>query len=202
MNFRQLQLGSTLVLAAASIFGTGCGTTAPYVWVDELPPAAMAPQEYRIRSGDTLAVMVWNQQKMSGDMKVRSDGQVTVPLIGDIAVSNLTPAGAAQQIQHHLDGLVIDPKVTVAIKESQPATYSMIGQIKNSGTYPLTPGTNLLSALAAAGGLTEFANGKKIFVIRKDNAHQRIRFTYDKLSHAEGRGVTFQLRDGDVVVVE
>lgn len=181
----------------------GCASTAPFVWVDDLPPAAMVPEAYRILPGDTLTVQVWNQQKMSGDVKVRSDGQVTLPLLGDVAVVNLTPSGAAQQIEHRLDGLVVDPKVTVAIKDSQPASYSMVGEIKNSGSFPLHPGVGLLQAIATAGGLTEFANPSKIYVIRKDTAaNKRIRFTYDKLAHVEGRGVSFQLRDGDIVVVE
>jgi polysaccharide export outer membrane protein len=190
------------LFCAGIVSASGCAASTPFVWVDELPPAALVPEAYRIEPGDTLTVSVWNQQKMSGDVKVRSDGQVTLPLLGDVAVLNLTPSGAAQQIEHRLDGLVVDPKVTVAIKESQPATFSMVGQIKNSGSYPLRPGVGLLQAIAAAGGLTEFANPSKIFVIRKDNSNKRIRFTYDKLSHAEGRGVTFQLRDGDIVVVE
>jgi polysaccharide export outer membrane protein len=187
---------------AALVLATACGHALPYVWVDDLPPAAMVPEAYRIQAGDGLAVLVWNQQKLSVDVKVRSDGQVTLPLLGDVAVVGLTPQGAAQQIEHRLDGLVVDPKVTVTIRESAPPTYSVVGEVKNSGSYPIVGNLTLLQALAAAGGLGEFANPDKVYVIRKDKELKRIRFSYDKLAHAEGRGILFQLRDGDIVVVE
>lgn len=191
----------TVVLSAVWSV-TGCAATSPYVWVDDLPPAALAPEAYRIQPQDTISVQVWNQSKLSGDVRVRPDGQVTLPLLGDVAVGNLTPAGAAQQIEHRLEGLVVDPKVTVSVKEGQPASFSVVGEIKSSGSYPLHPGMGLLQAIATAGGLTEFSNSNKIYVIRKDTGLRRIRFTYKKLSQAEGRGVLFQLRDGDIVVVE
>lgn len=179
-----------------------CASGSHYVWVDNLPPSALAPEAYRVQPSDTISVLVWNQQKLSGDVRVRPDGQVTLPLLGDVAVAGLTPSGAAQQIQHRLDGLVVDPKVTVTVKEGQPASFSVVGEIKTPGSYPLHASMGVLQALAVAGGLSEFANGNRIFVIRKDTDMQRIRFTYNKLSHAEGRGVLFQLRDADIIVVE
>jgi polysaccharide export outer membrane protein len=192
-----------MLAATVAAMGASCASSGvPYTWVDDLPPAAMVPEAYRIQPQDTISVLVWNQQKLSVDVKVRTDGQVTLPLLGDVAVVNLTPAGAAQQIERRLDGLVVDPKVTVSLKESQPPTYSVVGEVKNSGAYPLQAGVGLLQALATAGGLTEFANPDKIYVIRKDPNLKRIRFTYDRLAHADGRGVLFQLRDGDIVVVE
>jgi polysaccharide export outer membrane protein len=191
-----------LMLATVALLAPGCKSGGmPYTWVDDLPPAAMVPDAYRIQPQDTLSVLVWNQQKLSVDVKVRTDGQVTLPLIGDVAVVNLTPAGAAQQIEHRLDGLVVDPKVTVTIKESQPATFSVIGAVKTPGNYPLHAGIGLLQAIATAGGLTDFADSDSIFVIRKDPNLKRIRFAYDRLANADGRGVLFQLRDGDIVFV-
>lgn len=187
---------------ATFLFLLACASGAPYVWVDKLPPAAMEPESYRIQPQDTISVQVWNQQKLSGDVKVRPDGQVTLPLMGDVAVAGLTPAGAASQIEHRLDGLVVEPKVTVSVKDGQPAAFSIVGEVKSPGSFPLHAGMGLLQALAMAGGLNEFANANRIFVIRKDTGMQRIRFSYSKLAHAEGRGVLFQLRDGDIIVVE
>lgn len=205
LNLSKLNPGAharIVLMGSLSLISWGCASTSPFVWVDDLPPAALAPEAYRIAPEDTISVQVWNQQKLSGDVKVRPDGQVTLPLLGDVAVGNLTPSGAAQQIEHRLQGLVVEPKVTVSVKEGQPASFSVVGEIKASGSYPLHSGMGLLQALATAGGLTEFSNPNKIYVIRKDTGLRRIRFTYGKLAHAEGRGVLFQLRDGDIVVVE
>ena len=200
--FRMLRTCMLLPRLLLTVALASCASGAPYVWVDALPPAAMAPEAYRINPADTISVLVWNQAKLSGEVKVRPDGQVTLPLLGDVAVSALTPVGAAQQIEHRLEGLVVDPKVTVTVKEGQPASFSVVGEVKAPGNYPLHSGTGLLEAMAMAGGLTDFANGSRIFVIRKEANMQRIRFSYKKLAHAVGRGVLFVLRDGDIVVVE
>ncbi len=192
------------ILLACLVVGSfgACAHALPFVWVDELPPAALVPEPYRISAGDSVSILVWNQSKLSGDMRVRSDGQVTLPLIGDVAVGGLTPSGAASQIQHRLDGLVVDPKVTVSIRESATPTFSVVGEIKTSGSYPLVGPTTVLQAIAAAGGLSENADRDRIFVIRKLPELKRIRFTYDKLSRVDGRGVLFQMREGDIVVIE
>lgn len=180
-----------------------CAHEGTFTWVDDLPPAAMAPEAYRIQPFDAISVLVWNQPKLSADeLKVRSDGQVTLPLLGDVAVVNLTPAGAAQQIEHRLDGLVVDPKVTVALKDSQAASFTVMGEVKAPGSYPLKGMVGVLQGLATAGGFTEFADQDKVYVLRKGATLQRIRFSYEKLSHAQGRGPSFQLRDGDTLVVE
>ena len=179
-----------------------CAHAMPFVWVDSLPPAALAPEAYRVQPSDVLTILVWNQSKMSTEVKVRTDGQVTMPLIGDVAVLGLTPTGAGQAIERRLDGLVIDPKVTVTVKESRLPGYSVVGEVKNSGGYPLQGAVGILQAIAAAGGFTEFADRGAIYVIRKDPEVKRIRFAYKRLVQADGRGVLFQLRDGDIIVVE
>lgn len=188
------------ILALAGL--TSCTHAMPFIWVDALPPAALAPDAYRVQSSDLISILVWNQTKMSAEVKVRSDGQVTLPLIGDVAVAGLTPTGAAQVIERRLDGLVIDPKVTVTIREARPPAYSVVGEVKNSGSYPLPGGIGILQALATAGGFTEFADREAIYVIRRDPELKRIRFAYRRLAQADGRGVLFQLRDGDIIVVE
>lgn len=192
---------SKLVMAGAMMGLCSCATV-PYVWVDNLPPAAMVPDAYRIQPYDSISVLIWNQTKLSVDVKVRPDGQVTLPLLGDVAVAGLTPTGASQQIEHRLDGLVVDPKVTVTLKETQAATFSVVGEVKSSGTYPLQPAEGILQALATAGGLSEYAKSDGIYVIRRGPDLKRIRFDYDLLAHASGRGILFQLRDGDILVVE
>lgn len=195
----------TFLVAVLGIvtMASACRSTGAFTWVDDLPPAAMAPEAYRIQPFDSISVLVWNQPKLSADeVKVRSDGQVTLPLLGDVAVVNLTPAGAAQQIEHRLDGLVVDPKVTVSLKDAQSATYTVMGEVKTPGSYPLKGAVTVMQALATAGGFTEYADTDQVYVLRKGNNLQRIRFSYEKLAHAQGRGPLFTMRDGDTLVVE
>lgn len=190
-----------LVVMAGMI--SGCVHTGNVVWIDELPQDALVPQAYRIQNNDQLSVLVWNQPKLSvEEARVRSDGNVTMPLIGDVAVAGMTPVGAATQIERRLDGLVVDPKVTVTMRSGQDLAYSVLGEVRNNGTFPLRSGQTILHAVAAAGGFTQFADPNSIYVIRKDADALRIRFSYEKLTRGEGRGTQFVLRDGDIVVVE
>jgi len=85
------------------------------------------------------------------------------------------------------------------VEESRPFEASVVGNVRKAGTFPVDPRSGVLQALAAAGGLGEFADPDRIFVLRKGD---RIRFTYKALIRAERRAAAFRLRAGDVVVVE
>ena len=92
--------------------------------------------------------------------------------------------------------------MTVAIEESHVALVSITGLVSRSGNYPLLPGWGVVEALAAAGGLTDFAHKDRIFVLRKLPQPVRIRFTYRALTSEQGPSAAFVLREGDVIIVE
>jgi polysaccharide export outer membrane protein len=100
-----------------------------------------------------------------------------------------------------LNGLVVDPHVAVSLAAVREPNVSVVGEVRTAGAYLLRPGEGVLEMIARAGGLSEFANRGKIFVLRR-NDNLRVRFDYDKLAHADGAAVKFMLQDGDVVVVE
>jgi polysaccharide export outer membrane protein len=178
-----------------------CVSDGPYIWVDELGANQLKPPAYKIQLGDRLVVNVWNQAPLSGEVLVRPDGNVTLPLVGDIYVLGMTPPLAADEIGKKLAGLVVDPHVAVSLAGTRDATVAVVGEVRAAGSYNLKPGDGVLDVLARAGGLSEFAARDRVFVIRKSES-MRVRFAYDKLSRADGVGVQFLLQDGDVVVVE
>lgn len=185
-----------LALAALA----GCGSSGRYVWVDELPKSASA-DVYRIAAGDTLNVRVYNQENLSTKSKVRSDGRIAVPLVGDIEVRGKTPAVVAREIEARFKQYVVSPAVTVTVEESQPTTVAVLGEVAHPGVYAVDPASGVLQALAAAGGFTEFASRESIYVVRK-LPPQRIRFTWTALLDGDKRADAFRLHKGDVVVVE
>jgi polysaccharide biosynthesis/export protein len=189
------------VLAALVATFAGC-VSDKYTEVDKLPEQALAPAPYRIQPGDKLAIAVWNQTNLSGDHIVRPDGNITLPLAGDVAVGGLTPPACSKEIARRMQGLVLDPKVSVSVAGTREASVSVLGEVRDAGAYPLKPGEGVLEILARAGGLSEFADRDRIFVIRKKGEPIRVRFQYAKLVRQEGAGVAFNLQDGDVVVVE
>lgn len=191
----------------ALVVVTGCATTEVadnFVWVDDLPPEQLEPTAYRIRGGDKLQVAVFKQEALSGEVLVRADGRVTVALIGDIAVVGKTPPEAATEIANALSatGFIEKPSVSVAVLETRNPDFAVLGEVKQPGSFELKPGTTVLDAVALAGGLTEFANKDRVFVVRKAKENQRVRFNWSKLARSEGKGLLYTVEDGDVIVVE
>jgi len=183
----------------------GCASSPQsFVWVDDLnqpePPAGDG--QYVIGVGDVLSVQVWDQEKMSGRVRVRTDGRVSLPLLNDVEAAGKTPVQLAREFEGGLKSVVLNPKVTVVVEESMPLSISILGEVARPGLHALNPGAGVAQALAAAGGLTTFAHKNRIFVLRSGPTPARIRFTYKGLTDAPGPSSLFRLRTGDVVVVE
>lgn len=170
---------------------------------DYPPPPPMSSQAYVIAPGDLISVRVFNQDGMSARGRVRADGKFSMPLLNDVEAAGYTPAALGQQLQSRLKEFIHAPAVTVSLEEAKPIAVSVMGEVTKAGVYPLEPAAcGVLQALAAAGGLTDFAHRDRIFVVRHAPAPVRIRFRYDALVKAEGPASRFCLQSGDVVVVE
>jgi polysaccharide export outer membrane protein len=197
---------STLALALAALAMGGCKTAAPYVWVDSLPAQAEpADKEYVIQVGDQLSVRVWGQDSMSARSRVRPDGRISLPFLDDVEAAGVTPSALGKRIQARLKEFVVSPVVTVSLEDLRPVAVSVLGEVTRPGQFQLDQGAGVLHALAAAGGMTAFADKDSIYVIRTRKGAgdpERIRFTYASLTGAQGRAATFRLQGGDVVVVE
>jgi polysaccharide export outer membrane protein len=193
-RLRLVTLGVALAVLA------GCGSSGSYLWVDDLPKSSSV-EVYRIAVGDTLNVRVYNQENLSTHSKVRSDGRIAVPLVGDVEVRAKTPAVVAREIEGRLKQYVVSPAVTVTVEESQPTTVAVLGEVAHPGVYTVDPSSGVLQALAAAGGFTDFASRESIYVVRK-LPPQRIRFSWTALLDGDKQADAFRLHKGDVVVVE
>lgn len=194
------------VIVAVPVFLGACATAgSAYVPVNDYGEAPEAPQSvsgYVMQPGDLIQVRVFNQPDMSARVRVREDGKISIPFLNDVSAIGLTPNGLALQLQTRLKEFINAPIVTVSLEEPHPFSISVIGEVNKPGVYALQPGAGVLQALAAAGGLTQYASKDRIFVVRDAPARARIRFEFDQLTRAEGKAATFRLRVGDVVVVE
>jgi len=200
--WRRALLPLALAAAAAAL---ACRSHAPAVKVEELA-LPTGDSEYRIAPGDVLAVRVWNQESMSnGHARVRDDGKISIPFLQDVEVAGVTPTELSQRLQVKLKTYVVNPVVTVTVEELRPLRVSVLGEVANPGQYELERGAGVLNALAAAGGLTDYAHEDAIFVVRnavENKGPVRIRFRYAALTGGEAKAASFRLRPGDVVVVE
>lgn len=184
-----------------------CVTTsrAPFVWADEWqsPDAAAVEGDYVVGIGDALNVQVWENEKLSARVRVRSDGQVSLPFLNDVPAAGLTPVRLARDLEERLKQFIVTPQVTVAVDEARPLSVSVLGQVGEPGLHSLTPGAGVAQALAAAGGLKDFAKRDRIFVVRTTGLlPTRIRMTWEAVSGGLGMAGRLRLRSGDVVVVE
>lgn len=186
---------------ACLLLAAGCRTGGPgeYVWVQDLKEGEAHDAAYVIGPGDTIQVRVYNQEGVSGRMRVRSDGMISLPFLGDTQAAGFTPLALAARIQVRLKEYIVSPIVTVSLEELRPFEVSVVGEVARAGVYRLEQGAGVLPALAAAGGLNDFASRDRIFVLR---GGQRIRFTFRDLTQAQPRAAAFRLRPGDVLVVE
>jgi polysaccharide export outer membrane protein len=205
---RAARLGLTKSLLLLPLL-TGCATsTGKFVWIDDLSPAQTrtADDMYRIAAHDGLTVLVYQHVEMSGPIKVRSDGNITVGLLGDVVAAGKTPPALALEIENLLRARNLigtaTKVVTVAVDDAAPIRVSVMGEVAQTGLLSLAPGSGLSEALASSGGFSEFAHRDRIYVLRRTPELVRIRFRFADLVQGKGNAGTFQLRSGDIVVVE
>ena len=165
-------------------------------------PAVAGEQEsYVIGASDVLTITVWKETSLSGNILVRPDGMISMSLLGDVQAAGLTPLQLSEQIGSKLKKYIQDPKVSVVIYQIHSKVVYMLGEVAKKGPVEMTPGMTLLAAVASAGGLTDFANSKKIYILRNDGrAQQRIPAHYKEALKGDS---TFNvvLKPGDTIVV-
>jgi polysaccharide export outer membrane protein len=177
-----------------------------FVWVDDLPDAQVAPANdaYMLAVGDRVSVQVFGHPEMSGSTRVREDGKVSIPLLGDVAARGKALPALGRDIEEQLGArnLVVAARATVLLEEPARLSIPVLGEVSRPGLYQLEPGVGLAEVLASAGGFTEYAHRDRLYVVRRWPEPIRIRFTYESIARAEGRAAEFRLRQGDVVVAE
>ncbi len=161
--------------------------------------------EYVISPGDLLHVQVFQQEAMSARVRVRRDGKVSLPMVGDVNIAGRSPTEVAGDLQQRLKDFINTPRVNVVLEEARPVSVSIVGEVMRPGITTMEANSGVLTAIASAGGLTDFAHRDGIFVLRKVPANdtlRRIRFTWDALTRGDGNAARFTLLPGDTVVVE
>lgn len=165
------------------------------------PAAKTDSDTYVIGASDVLTVTVWNQPTLSGTILVRPDGMITVALIGDVQASGMTPLQLADQIARKLKKYYTDPNVSVVVSQIHSKVVYLLGEVEKRGPVEMTPGMTLLNAIASAGGLTDYANTKKIYILRdKAGKHERIPVHYKEALKGDSE-FNLVLEPGDTIVV-
>jgi polysaccharide export outer membrane protein len=171
---------------------------------DAVMPAAQTPamtDSYVIGASDVIAVAVFKDPTMSGSFLVRPDGMISMPLLGDIKASGKTPLQLADEIATKLKKYVQDPNVTVILNQMNSKKVFLIGEIGKTGPIEMTAGMTLLEAIATAGGLGQYANAKKIYILRTEaGKQQKIPVQYKQALKGD-LSLNLILNPGDTIVV-
>lgn len=169
-----------------------------------LAPSSSDPRLIQLGPGDSLAVHVYGQPDMDGNVYVSDQGVITLPLLGKVKVAHLTPIEAAQNIEQQLKSrnLLVNPHVTLTVLQSHSQLVSVLGEVRTPGRYTIDPNTTVIEVLAEAGGETE--NGANfVYVLRPDaqgNVH-RYRVDLRGIGDATGQLSEATLQAGDSLFV-
>jgi len=160
------------------------------------------PSDFVIGESDVLNINVWKEPEISQNVVVRPDGKISLPLIGEVLVSGLTPVQTQSLLANKLQSILTNPQVTVTVTEIRSRVVSITGEVAKPGTYPLLVPTTILQLISSAGGLGTFANKKGIFLLRTvDGKQQRFPFNYSQVIKGEKPEQNILLHPGDTVVV-
>ena len=144
--------------------------------------SAAVGSDYKIGAADVLKIQVWEEDKFSGLFTVDQDGKFVYPLVGELTAGDLTTAQVKESVEKALQKYVQKPRVDVTVQEVQSKKYYLNGQVNHPGEYMLATPTTILQAISKAGGLQDFANQKKIYILRGST---RIPFNYKEVSQGK-----------------
>ena len=167
------------------------------------PPVGVeVPAEYVIGPEDVLGVVFWRDNEMSGDVVVRPDGMITLPLLGDIRAVGLKPDALAAEIKKAALKLLEDPTVSVVVRQINSRKVFITGQVTTPGAHPLTGPRTVMQLIALAGGLTEFADKKNITIVRTEGGQTKsFKLNYNDVARGKKLEQNILLKPGDTVIV-
>ena len=160
-------------------------------------------KDFVIGNGDVLAISVWKQPDLSRSVPVRSDGKVSLPLIGEITAAGQTPAKLEAELTSKFQPFLAEPEVTVIVEQINSEKFNILGKVMKPGSYLLVNPTTVLDAIALAGGCKEFAKQKQIYILRRhpDGSETRLPFNYQDVIKGKNTAQNVDLQPRDTIVV-
>jgi polysaccharide biosynthesis/export protein len=167
------------------------------------PGAKPHDDTFIIGVDDLLAVNVWKEPDITRSIPVRSDGMISLPLVGELQASGRTPHQLEVAISEKLKNYISEPEVTVIVQEIRSQKFNILGQVARPGSYPLTNSTTVLDAIAIAGGFKDFAKQKNVYVLRQnpDGKETRFSFNYKDVIKGKDAAQNIRLQPRDTIVI-
>jgi polysaccharide export outer membrane protein len=201
---QMILLGALLVALSGLMLGQAPTTQ------DGDPPqpraiAANRPHDdsFVIGNDDVLAINVWKEPDLTRSISVRSDGKISLPLVGELEAAGKTPSQLEKAITDKLQNYITDPEVTVMVEQVNSKKFNILGQVSKPGSYAIALAPTVMDAIAAAGGFRDFAKVKGVYILRQnpDGTETRIPFNYSKFIKSKNRPDNIKLQAHDTVIV-
>jgi len=189
-------------MALLSLAAAKDSTNVPKGASAQAATAAGKDTDYVIGAEDVLHVNVWKEPDMTVTVPVRPDGKISLPLINDVKAAGLTPIALQEDLTERLKKFITNPQVTVVVTAINSKRVFVVGEVMRPGAISMMPGMTALQAITTAGGLSQFANAKKIFVLRTENGvPEKLPFRYNDVIKGENLKDDVPLKAGDTIVV-
>ena len=165
--------------------------------------AKASPNDYKIGAGDILEITIWKEPDLSREeVLVRTDGKISFPLLNDVQASDLTPLEMKRNMEVGLKEFISNPFVTITVTSPASQQIYVLGEVLNTGEYPLTKNLTVLQAFALAGGFTEWASKKEIVLMRKEDGKEKIyRINYKNIIKGKDLSQNLKLKADDTIIV-
>jgi polysaccharide export outer membrane protein len=169
------------------------------------PSATTKPHDdsFVIGNDDVLAISVWKEPEISRSIPVRSDGRISLPLVGEVQATGQTPLKLELEIASTLKSYIAEPEVTVIVQQINSQKFNILGMVTRPGSFPIASASTVLDAIALAGGFRDFAKQKSIYVLRQnaDGSQTRIPFNYKQVVKGQNPAQNIKLQPRDTIVV-
>lgn len=161
-------------------------------------PASVDSRTYVLGPEDVLDVRVWRQQDLTSRYAIRPDGKFTMPLIGELQAAGRTPEDLGKEVAKRLGEFINNPDVVISVFEVRSKKFNITGEVNKPGTFPLLGNMRVLDALSLAGGFRDFANTKKIRILRSGKV---IYFNFNEVSKGKKMEQNVPVENGDYIIV-
>ncbi len=204
---RLIALGVVFLFSSAYLM---CQASASFA-ANQASPADQSPvashqghdSSYIIGNDDVIAINVWKEGELSKSVPVRSDGKISLPLMGEIQASGRTPLQLESDISEKLKNYITAPEVTVIVEQINSKKFNILGMVGKPGTFPLGLPLTVMDAIALAGGVRDFAKTKDIYVLRQraDGRTYRIPFNYKDFIKGKNPAQNIRVEPRDTIIV-
>jgi len=206
----QIQFGFVLVLLTVALSGevalagqSASEAPAPNTQAQSTAANRAHNGSFVIGNDDVLAISVWKEPELSKSVPVRSDGKISLPLVGEIQATGRTPLQLEQELSTKLQSFVNSPEVTVIVEEIHSKKFNIVGEVSKPGSYSMAQAATVMDAIAIAGGFRDFAKKTGVYILRKaqDGSQTKIGFNYKDFIKGKNPEQNVKLEPNDTIIV-